>query len=652
VFRRALLKRRIPHLVFKGRGFYQAREVTDLAQLLALAVDPDDELALLSVLRSPLGPVSDEALAIAAARGGRGLRLRALRDPAAREGLSADDAEALDRVLHLVSQVQRECDRLGPAALLEAALAASDFLPAIAGGLYGEQAVANVEKLLGFARAHELQGGSARTFVAQLRRLAEEVAGESDAFVVEESDPHAVRLLTVHAAKGLEFPVVVVPECAAQPRGGSEGVVLDPDLGLALRVRGAGMRRWGTHGAKIRERRKEREAAQGRRLFYVAATRARDLLLLSGQKAPAKVETWRQWIDRAGPTCAGLLRVLPDGATGQAEPAVAAGAALVDEDPALLRAVLTAEEPALPTLPPGDGLDTASREEAARFATKLLARTDAPPAAQPHGTVLAPVTQLADASACARRYQLLHELGLEERPRGSAGPGGADAAERGTLAHRLLELVPLDLPERAARRKELRRLVQLEGEDPDSPEIGEVVDAVDAFLDSPLARRMARAGPRQLFRELPFALRLEAGAGEPPGPELVVRGQLDALLLDAGEATVVDYKLSRSAPAARYQFQLDAYAAAARAFTASTLPVRSGLVFLRSPGAPFAPTAAREPGEMEEIRRGLLSAARTLESGRRTGIWPKVDAAVCREISCGFLGRCHPEEAASPVSAS
>src|SRR5207237_1171727 len=73
VFRRALLKRRIPHLVFKGRGFYQAREVTDLTQLLALALDPDDDLALLSVLRSPLGPLSDEALALLADRGRHGL---------------------------------------------------------------------------------------------------------------------------------------------------------------------------------------------------------------------------------------------------------------------------------------------------------------------------------------------------------------------------------------------------------------------------------------------------------------------------------------------------------------------------------------------------------------------------------------------------
>jgi hypothetical protein len=273
----------------------------------------------------------------------------------------------------------------------------------------------------------------------------------------------------------------------------------------------------------------------------------------------------------------------------------------------------------------------------------VVARTAGHAGARPRGTVLAPVTQLADASACARRYQLLHELGLEERPHGT-GEASGGAAERGTLAHRLLELVPLDLADGASRRRELRRLVELEDEDPDSPEIADVMDAVAAFLDSALARRMARAGARQLFRELPFALRLEAREGEPAGPDLVVRGQLDALLLDGAEATVVDYKLSRAAAAGRYEFQLDAYAVAAQALTGSAVPVRSGLVFLRSPGAPFAAREAPGAAHVEEIRRGLLSAARTVESGRRTGAWPKVQPARCRELECGFFRRCHPEE--------
>jgi hypothetical protein len=117
------------------------------------------------------------------------------------------------------------------------------------------------------------------------------------------------------------------------------------------------------------------------------------------------------------------------------------------------------------------------------------------------------------------------------------------------------------------------------------------------------------------------------------------------LLLDDGEATVVDYKLSRAAAPGRYDFQLDAYALAARALTQDTVQVRTGLVFLRSPGAPFRAREALRAGEAEQIRLRLLEAARVLSEGRRTGTWAKVPVARCRELECGFVRRCHPEEA-------
>jgi ATP-dependent helicase/nuclease subunit A len=482
-----------------------------------------------------------------------------------------------------------------------------------------------------------------------VRRLADEDAGEADADVVEQGDPHAVRLLTVHSAKGLEFPVVIVPECGATPRTSLEGVLLDQDLGLALRVRGAGWRRWGTHGLEVRARRTQRDAAQARRLLYVAATRARDLLIFAGRTLP-RGETWRSLIDRALPDCADLLRVLPDGDTGQLEPARAVATA-GETAPDLLRAAASWSRPSDGGAQPGVSPAPASiRAGALDRARELIARVERHSSSENGGTVVAAVTQLADASACARRYQLLHELGLAERPQVVAG-AGAGATERGTLAHRLLELASFESMSKDGRRAELRRLLELEGEDPDAPGNPEVIAAVTAFLESPLARRMAQAPSGQVLRELPFTLRLDPPADRPASTAVVVRGQLDALLVDGSEATVVDYKLSRAAAPGRYEFQLDAYALAADALTRSTVPVRSGLVFLRSPGSSFV---AREPptkAALEAIRQRLLDAGAAVASGRRTGVWPKVDSARCRELECGFLRRCHPDEATRAAAA-
>jgi hypothetical protein len=149
---------------------------------------------------------------------------------------------------------------------------------------------------------------------------------------------------------------------------------------------------------------------------------------------------------------------------------------------------------------------------------------------------------------------------------------------------------------------------------------------------------MAAARPERLQRELPFTLRV----ADAPGPELLLRGQIDALLLDEGAATVVDYKLSKARDAETYAAQLDAYALAAHELVRGSVPVRTGIVFLRSKGAPFAERPPPDAAALAKIRKGLLGAARAIAQGRATGDWPKVEQARCRALDCGFIRRCHP----------
>jgi hypothetical protein len=90
---------------------------------------------------------------------------------------------------------------------------------------------------------------------------------------------------------------------------------------------------------------------------------------------------------------------------------------------------------------------------------------------------------------------------------------------------------------------------------------------------------------------------------------------------------------------------LDAYALAAHQITAGALPVRAGLVFLRSRGAPVVLRDVQDDATRERTRAALLGAARSIAEGRRTGRFGKRAPEGCREIGCGFVWRCHPEEA-------
>lgn len=286
-FRRALLANRIPHVVVHGRGFYGSQEVLDLSNLLAAVGDPGDALATAAVLRSPLVAVTDSTLLRLAVSAGRAPTFGAMLHSAWRvpENTPAEDAARLSRFLDLYRGLVREADRLGAAGVLELALDGFDYVAVISAGFQGEQRAANVAKLLARARVHDGSGaGGVGRLARELAELADREPREGQAPVLEEADPNVVRVMTVHQAKGLEFPVVFVPECGAGERPENRALLIDRDLGIAVKPRDLGER--GLAGRRYREvagRRRARERAEAVRLFYVAATRARDYLVFSGE---------------------------------------------------------------------------------------------------------------------------------------------------------------------------------------------------------------------------------------------------------------------------------------------------------------------------------------------------------------------------------
>jgi ATP-dependent helicase/nuclease subunit A len=631
-YRQALVQLGIPHRVIRGRGFFGAQEVLDLASLLSLLADPSDDVALVGVLRSPWVALSDASLFRLAWQSGRRLTFRDLLESKWRtpEGLPTDEVQRLDAFIRLFEPLRRERDRLGLRTLLKVAVESSGFRIALAGTAFGEQALANVDKLLDLAGRRDSAGRSdCAAFARELVALADADPSEAQADTLDAADSRAVQLLTIHQSKGLEWPIVVVPELAAPVR---------PATGLALfeRQRGLAVKGWlDDEAERIRPPRfreisgeiSRRDRAENHRLLYVALTRAKDRLVLSGSQE-SNSRTWRELIDSA-----------------------------IDADPelrALVRDVRLDDLRALPAVPARPEL---AREQTGGLLSAAVARVRERPAPAPR-TAAIPVTSLQNFFLCPRRYLYANEVGLTEfpvvfeleEPAGlPEGRSAADPREQGTLAHRLLERVGLDRIGSSHLHRHLEELLWTEGVDPAEPRSQEIIGSVEGFLATDFAGRSLRnAGPR-VHRELPFLLRVGT---DQDGLTLHVKGQIDLLIEDAhGGATVVDYKFSHPHPAGidPYRFQLRCYALAAQHMVKPGVPVQTGIAFLRGPrGEPVVVPPYGE-GELGAFRAELLVAARQLLTLRRGGEWPGHERAECERIHCGYRYRCHPADAGGTV---
>jgi len=621
----ALRAHAIPYFVVRGRGFFAAQEVRDLACALSVIDDPDDLLSLVALLRSPIVGVSDETVARLSLAGV--LRTRILLDPATAlpASLAPAERDGLDRFRARFRELRLVADRLGPAACAQAIVDDGDLVAVLASTPDGEQRVANLMRLVEKAREFEEKGGDLRAFANWLRRAAAPggEAQAAEAQVADENDD-VVRVMTVHQAKGLEFPVVFVPACGALERADHAPIVYDAEEGLGLKLRDARGRRVFVHSTasrRVSEARQRRQAAESLRVFYVAATRARDLAVFSGEPVWAHQTCWRQQLDAiaADDATRPLLRVV-DG----------------DALPAPAEAIVA--RPSVESEP----VETIAARAAARL-HQIVTR----PAPRP-GNVTVAVTQLADFQLCPRRYQQFHALGLQEHPASSraASPevtvdvdGGdalpqLDPLRRGTLAHRLLERAPF----RAggvdeAAHAELDRLLAADGYETKDPLVAEVRAHVAAFLDTPFARALDGVAVR---RELPFLLSVPYDGGV-----LYLRGQMDLVVLTSDGVTVVDYKHARLGEPDDYRFQLDAYALAARRLYPAAPSVRTGLAFLKEgdPSPQIAPAPPSAPFETE-----LAALGHTLAAARAADAWEQRPLATCHRLRCGFIYRCYPAE--------
>jgi ATP-dependent helicase/nuclease subunit A len=265
-YEEALERRGIGAYVYKGLGFFDADEIKDVLALLWYLADPLSDMRAAALLRSRFARISDDGLRrlaphIAAAIGGL---------PTVAAELDAEDAATLRRLRDASARWRDLVDRVPPAELLDLVLADSAYFVEMRGPRW-PQARENLKKIRALIRRIQNRGyATLGRIAAHLDRLA--VGDESNA-VIDAMD--AVNLMTVHAAKGLEFPVVFAVNLARGTGGFRDPIRVvagagDGDVSVAV----------GDFRSDADEDAAAREAEESKRLLYVALTRARDRLYL------------------------------------------------------------------------------------------------------------------------------------------------------------------------------------------------------------------------------------------------------------------------------------------------------------------------------------------------------------------------------------
>ena len=311
VYEQALRARQLPFQVLGGLGFYQRQEIYDLANLLRLLHNPRDSVALLGALRSPYFGLSDDALfALAQLPGGRLWDQFHARDRHPNY-LSAADQRTIVDAIGLLERWSRLRDRVPLIELLHTLLEDTGAWGFLNFGERGDQNAANLHKILGLARSFAQAGPAPLAdFVAYLDLLTAEEEKEGEAALDQEGD--AIQILTVHASKGLEFPIVLVPDLDGEFNLRlSDAALVDREHGIGISILDPEQdfsRQPSFTRRLISGGHRRRAIAEEKRLFYVAATRARDHLLLSGRlrdhlEKPLSFEDAR---DRLSWVCRGL----------------------------------------------------------------------------------------------------------------------------------------------------------------------------------------------------------------------------------------------------------------------------------------------------------------------------------------------------------
>jgi ATP-dependent helicase/nuclease subunit A len=524
-FEAVLDRRGIASYVYKGLGFFDADEIKDVFALLRYLANPASNLRAAAFLRSRFVRLSDAALQRLAPDIADALRAPTM--PAA--ALGAEDLAVLTRAREGCASWLPLVDRQPPAGLLDRILADSAYAYEIA-GLRAGQARENLKKVRALVRRIQNRGYATMARVAEyLDRLS---AGDESNAAVDAID--AVNLMTVHAAKGLEFPIIFVVNIGKGTGGGRAPIRLVADAGEGQPAVSIG--EYQSEADSVAARREREET---KRLLYVATTRARDRLFF------AAVVSGGRFLRARG----SLAEVLPS---------------------SFVELVEHAARPDAPDTIHWHGPSARHAFELCRTITVARPRADAEGGTA--GTAVADFEPIRDDEPELRRSAseaAAAASGLTEARR-DVFPSDPSSRLVGTLVHRLFEQLDVTaVADDTSLAAQLRAFAG-GGAWSDAVDLDAAVrEAVARFVtirSRPALARLLGSGAR--LHEVPFALRRD---GE------IVQGTIDTLVRHGSDVTVIELKTGRRAP--EHEAQLALYLEAARALFPPPARVDGVLVY-------------------------------------------------------------------------
>jgi ATP-dependent helicase/nuclease subunit A len=587
-----------------GKGYFGQQQVVDLLAYLRLLHNRYDDEALLTVLASPFVGVSNDALVLTRrAASKRPIFAGLERQPP--PGLSVEDERLVRAFKQRYDRLAAAAGRLSLERLCERIVTEHDYDLAVLAQWDGRRRYANLRKLARLARSYEeLRGPDVEGFVRFVREQEAVGSPEREA-VAEEEGAGAVRLLTIHAAKGLEFKVVVVADAGrdkAPPAPDEILCLADGRFGFRVAHPVSGERTGAGDWEAVREARRLEEEAERLRLYYVAMTRAQERLIVSGAVDPAKEADARTpigWVlgrlalDDELQADDGPVEVERQGARLllKVDRGISAGAAVPGQEPQ--------DEPGQLAL--FERLEDVTLPAAPRL-HELVTVPDPPL----HRVRRLSYSALALFERCSYRYYAERVAGMRpldgSRNGDGDGAGGLHATEVGDAAHRLLELVDLADP-RPPDVEVVRSWYPLVADE----ELDRIRGFVDAYCSSALARRVASLpGARP---EVPFAFEHDG---------VLLHGRLDVLDADGTQALVVDYKTNAlgdldPADVVEEEYRLQRLVYALVCFRAGAKEVEVAYSFLERPEEPVCTTFVRD--DVPELEAALSEAIERINAG-------------------------------------